>query len=141
MELYKESQKKDHCGVAPLKVDDVVINDNLTKAETLNNYFTSVFTPVASQVLPEIHEEMKPDINPILVETNGVLELLQSLNVHKACGPDEIPARLLKEACKEIVQQCTVPLDWKRANIVPLFKKGDRSTLVITDLFHLPASV
>ena len=121
-----------------MHVDDVVINDNLTKAETLNNYFTSVFTPVASQVLPEIHEEMKPDINPILVETNGVLELLQSLNIHKACGPDEIPAHLLKEA-KEIapslsfifqasLQQCTVPLDWKRANIVSLFKKGDRST-------------
>ena len=36
------SQRKDHCGVAPLKVDDVVINDNLIKAETLNNYFTSV---------------------------------------------------------------------------------------------------
>ena len=136
---FIKSQRKDHCGVAPLKVDDVVINDNLTKAETLNNYFTSVFTPVASQVLPEIHEEMKPDINPILVETNGVLELLQSLNIHKACGPDEIPAHLLKEACKEIapslsfifqasLQQCTVPLDWKRANIVPLFKKGDRST-------------
>ena len=82
---------------------------------------------------------MKPDINPILVETNGVLELLQSLNIHKACGPDEIPAHLLKEACKEFapslsfifqasLQQCTVPLDWKRANIVPLFKKGDRST-------------
>ena len=62
---------------------------------------------------------MKPDINPILVETNGVLELLQSLNIHKACGPDEIPAHLLKEACKEIapslsfifqasLQQCTV---------------------------------
>ena len=82
---------------------------------------------------------MKPDINPILVETNGVLELLLSLNIHKACGPDEIPSHLLKEACKEIapslsfifqasLQQCTVPLDWKRTNIVPLFKKGDRST-------------
>jgi len=82
---------------------------------------------------------MRPEINPILVETNGVIELLQSLNVHKACGPDGIPANLLKEACKEIapslsfifqasLQQCTLPLDWKRANIVPLFKKGDRST-------------
>ena len=83
---FIKSQGKDHCGVAPLKVNDVVINDNLTKAETLNNYFTSVFTSVPSQVLPEIYEEMKPDINPILVETNGVLELLQSLNIHKACG-------------------------------------------------------
>ena len=53
---FIKSQRKDHCGVVPLKVDDVVKLKYL-----INNYFTSVFTPVASQVLPEIHEEMKPD--------------------------------------------------------------------------------
>ena len=25
------------------------------------------------------------------------------------------------------MQQCTLPADWKEANVVPLFKKGDRS--------------
>ena len=119
----------------------------LLKLKHLTTTLPQYLPPVASQILPEIHEEMKPDIIPILVETNGVLELLQSLNIHKACGPDEIPAHLLKEACKEIapslffifqasLQQCTVPLDWKRANIVPLFKKVTDPLLVITDLFH-----
>ena len=31
------------------------------------------------------------------VEANGVAEQLKSLEVHKAAGPDEIPAQLLKE--------------------------------------------
>ena len=86
-----------------------------------------------------IHEQSKPDINPILVETNGVLELLRALDVHKACGPDGIPANLLKETCEEIapslsfifqasLQQCIFPIDWKKANVAPLFNKGDRSS-------------
>ena len=135
---YSKSQKKDHCGVAPLKVNDVVINDSLVKAQTPNEYFTSVFTPVTTETPPELHVRSAPDINPIIVDTNGVSELLQSLDIHKACGPDGIPAHLLKET-REIIspslafisqaslQQCSLPLDWKRANIVLLFKKGDIS--------------
>ena len=121
--------------MAPLKVNDVVINDTLVKAHTLNEYFTSVFTPITKETPPELHVQSALDINPIIVDTNGASELLQSLDIHKACG---IPAHLLKET-REIIspslafifqaslQQCSLPLDWKRANIVPLFKKGDHS--------------
>ena len=83
--------------MAPLKVNDAVINDSLVKAQTLNKYFTSVFTPVTTETPPELHVQSALDINPIIVDTNGVSELLQSLDIHKACGPDGIPARLLKE--------------------------------------------
>ena len=129
---FIKRQKKDYCGVAPLKVDNTVINDSSAKAQVLNEYFSSVFTPVSAEDLPEIHEQPKPDINPILVEFNGVLELLKTLDVHKASGPDGIPAHLLKEASGEIapsltfifqasMQQCVPPIDWKEANVVPLF--------------------
>ena len=39
-------------------------------------------------------EPLIPDIDPIQVDTNGVVELLKSLEVHKVAGPDEIPAQL-----------------------------------------------
>jgi hypothetical protein len=60
---------------------------------------------------------------------------------HKATGSDEIPARLLKETARIItpsicklfnksLQQGTVPQahaqDWKLANVVPIYKKGDK---------------
>jgi len=88
--------------VAPLNINDVIINDSLLKVQTLNEYFTSVFTPVTTATPPEMHEQFTPDINPIVVDTNGVSELLQSLDIHKACGPDGIPARLLKET-REVI--------------------------------------
>ena len=60
--------------------------------------------------------------------------MLRTLDAHKASRPDGMPAHLLKETCEEIapsltlasMQQCTLPIDQKEAN-VPSFKKGDRS--------------
>ena len=79
-----------------------------------------------------------PDIEPLRIDINGVVELLKNLKPHKAFGPDEIPAYLLKETSKEItpvltftfqasLQQSSIPSDWKKATVVPLFKKGDRA--------------
>ena len=72
------------------------------------------------------------------IHVNGVVKLLRGLKAHKATGPDAIPARLLKEAADQLapiltsiyrasLQQATVPEEWKKANIVPIFKKGDHS--------------
>ena len=73
---YIKSQRKDHCGVAPLKVDDSIINDISTKAQVLNDYFSSVFTAETEETLPMMNDALKPDIDPIHVENNGVLEML-----------------------------------------------------------------
>ena len=70
--------------MAPLKVDGTVYNDSLDKARILNNYFTSVFTPITMETPPPMSEPVIPDIDPIQIETNGVVELLQSLVAHKA---------------------------------------------------------
>ena len=77
---YITSQRKDHCGVAPLKVDDSIINDS--KAQVLNDYFSSVFTPETEETLPMMNDEPKPDIDSIHIENNGVLEMLRTLDVH-----------------------------------------------------------
>jgi len=79
-----------------MKVDGVVYNSSFDKARILNNYFTSVFTPITMETPPPMSEPLVPDIGP---KTNGVVELLKFLEAHKAVGPDEIPAHLLKEFC------------------------------------------
>ena len=74
----------------------------------------------------------------IIVGTAGVLKLLQAIKVDKATGPDGIPGNILKLCAPELAKvftllfqasldQGVVPPDWKRANIVPVFKKGDKS--------------
>ncbi len=59
------------------------------------------------------------------------------MNVHKASGPDEISHRMLKESSNTIcrplsllfnrsLQEGVYPDKRKCANVMPLFKKGDR---------------
>ena len=75
-----------------------------------------------------------PDIT---VTKEGVEKLLKKINPSKACGPDMIPARILRDMVEEISQILTtlfqrtidlgeLPEDWKSANVSPIFRKGDR---------------
>ena len=77
-----------------------------------------------------------PDIN---IHVNGVAKLLRGLRAHKATGPDEVPAHLLKEAADQLApslttvfrasyNQSTTPVEWRSANIVPIFKKGNHAS-------------
>jgi len=69
-----------------------------------------------------------------------VQKALGSLKSVKSSGPDNIPARLLKEGAAEIAPsltrlfnlsllQASVLAAWKEAHIIPLHKKGDRSNV------------
>ena len=112
------------------------------RAEILNNQFTSVFTTEdPSKPLPDIGPSPRPKVADISIQQNGVLKLLQRLNRHKATGPEEVSAKLLKETAQQVapaltlllqasLDQGTIPEKWKAANITPLFKKGDRSVAV-----------
>ena len=71
------------------------------------------------------------------IQTESARKLLQELNPHKATGPDNIPANLLKLTALQIapllvlvfiasVNQGKLPDDWKLAYITPILKKGNR---------------
>ena len=66
---------------------------------------------------------------------------MSNLNVHKACGPDQICPRLLKEGAEQLLpslvkifnkslDEGVLPLDWVSANITPVYKKGDKHLVV-----------
>ena len=68
----------------------------------------------------------------------GVSKLLDGIKVNKASGPDNIPARVLKESADATtpILQCifqksidtrTLPQDWCEANVSPIYKKDGRS--------------
>ena len=99
------------------------------KAQLLNSYFTLVFTPHSLESLTVTHDSPFPDIPTVSVDANGVLKLLNELDVSKTNGLDKIPAHLLKLCNIELapmltfifqvsIQQSRVPSDW---NIVPIF--------------------
>ena len=77
-------------------------------------------------------------VNHLMVGEEGVFRLLTSLQVHKAMGPDELPTRPLLKEYAELTPVFTlfyqtslgqdiIPDDWKIANGIPTFKKGDRN--------------
>ena len=59
------------------------------------------------------------------------------LDITKACGPDRIPSRLLKECANEItlslcmmfntlLKTACLPKEWKEANVTPVHKKDSK---------------
>ena len=76
-----------------------------------------------------------PEIN---ISQNGLLKLLKNLKPGKAAGPDRLKPLLLRELREEIapiikvifdrsLQTGKLPADWMTANVMPVFKKGDKS--------------
>jgi hypothetical protein len=52
--------------------------------------------------LPDLGISPTPEMNKITINTEGVQNLLQHLKPNKATGPDDIPAKFLKEVSIEI---------------------------------------
>ena len=76
-----------------------------------------------------------PEIN---MNLNGIIKLLSNLRPDKAAGPDEIKPIVLRELRIEIAPVIQLifekslatgklPSDWTKANVTPIFKKGEKS--------------
>ncbi len=127
---YVKALRQDNYGVSPLKNNGILYSDNKNKADILNQQFASVFTQEDMSDMPDLGPSPHPHILDISISVAGVAKLLNSLNPNKAAGPDEVPARLLKECADQVfnasLHQRTVPWDWRKATVMPLFKKGER---------------
>lgn len=137
---FIKARRTDHCGVAPLTQDGLVCADNVGKANMLNRYFNSVYTKELLHNMPILTESKYADMPEMEITIEGVVNLLQKLKPFKACGPDQIPNRILKEVANEIApalqllyrssfRQAKLPDEWKHAYVTPIFKEGDRSTV------------
>ena len=57
--------------------------------------------------IPDLGQSDFPAVDKIHVTCDGVLKLLQNIEVKKATGPDNLPARVLKEFAEEITPVLT----------------------------------
>ena len=86
---------------------------------------------------PELVEgDGEQNVVPIICK-EMVGDLLQHLDVRKSMGPDGIHTRVLRELAEELVKPLSivyqqswlsgeVPIDWRLANVTPIYKKGRR---------------
>lgn len=136
---YLRSKRKNKEMVGPLRGEDgKLLTGDREKAELLNTFFASVFSKKENGVQPEQHRadeamgEMQFQMGKEVVK-----EYLAALNEFKSLGPDELHPRVLKELAETISEPLAiiferswrigeVPADWRRANVVPIFKKGKK---------------
>jgi len=135
---YIKALRKDPTGNPPFRLQNQLVTDAKEKADALNNQFYSVFTDEDLSDIPECNDDkMNPNVPLITFSEDGIKHQLSTLDTQKAPGPDCIPAYVLHHCAAEIAPILTVifsqslntgevPSDWLRANVVPVFKKGDR---------------
>ena len=125
----------------PCIVDgDRVATTNSEKAEILNTFFTAQSTippaPPDHQLPPFQYLTNSPQ-KIIQTTPYEVYKILTHLNPNKACGPDLISNKILRECAISLSEpladlfnksfnQGVFPQPWKHANVTPIFKKGDR---------------
>src|SRR5215813_11252394 len=134
---YVNCKRANKPPVGPLKNGTGnIIDDNSGMAEELNIFFSSVF--LSTGRLSELFYLNSDGIlNTVDFSRDKVLKAICSLKPTKAPGPDSVYPRFLIEGAEELAEALSsifdssmrtgvVPRDWRHANVVPIFKKGDR---------------
>ena len=91
-----------------------------------------------SDTSPDSRQNPSTTMPQIDISLNGLLKLLKNLKPGKAAGPDRLKPLLLRELREEIapiikiifdrsLQTGKLPAEWLTANVMPVFKKGDKS--------------
>ena len=108
-------------------------------AECLNEYFSSVFTreDISSLPVPDAKfQEAKSDyLVQLIVTPEMVANKIKARKDNKSPGVDGILPKLLMETVEQMsiplarvfnssLKDGVVPVEWKEANIIQLFKKG-----------------
>ena len=107
-----------------------VARDELSKANLFNDYFLRTFNQDTYE-LPNINGFINDNLRNLILTQNDVLKVLLNLKVNKAQEIDGIWAiffncsltlvsSLTKLFNLNIEREC-LPLEWKSANVIPIF--------------------
>lgn len=138
-------RKSNKSTINSLVVDDETINDPKKICNNFNSFFAEIGPQLAKNI-PDVDHSFtdyltKTESKFSFEEINSleVQQLLSKLNIAKANGLDNIPARLLKE-CPDLISESLTqifnesiktgifPTDWKRARVTPLYKNSGERT-------------
>ena len=136
---YIKKKSKGRSAVGPLKNEkQEIVTDDGEMANLLNDFFSSVFTRENGAQTPPAEATDAPAMSRVRITEWEVRKKIRRLRQEAATGPDEMGPRLLQELENELAKPLTaifrasmetgeVPEDWKKANVVPIHKKGPKS--------------
>ena len=107
-----------------------LFNDSFLETSTLN-------APPTATLDDDPTPDTDNELEFITIKEHDVKDILSTVNTTKAYGPDDLSPRLIKEAGSTIVKVLTrlfnlslakgiFPTMWKRANVLPIFKKAEQ---------------
>ena len=101
--VKEETKSKSNIGDLRDKIGELKTEDQ-EKVEILNYFFASVFTVEGDSEMPNFEQKVKNEdcMNQIVINAEKVLKQLKTLNISKACGPDNRHPFFLKECTDEI---------------------------------------
>ena len=128
--------------IPPLYHNGKFITDFRQKAELLNPIFAGQCSILlnSSKLPTNLAPQTDQSLTCINFSQDDILKIIQNLNPNKAHGPDKLSIRMIKICGKSlykhlemIFKSCIIkgeyPCDWKKANVVPVHKKGDKQSL------------
>ena len=106
------------------------------KANILNSCYASVFC--CDHNIPKI--QLANSGETFITNTKGTRKRLAKTGRNKLVGPDGVPGGILKlgreamtpylaRLLETSLNNTTIPSDWKKATVVPIYKEGDRSAV------------
>lgn len=135
--------RKDQSTIPFLSYNDMTAQDDSGKANMLNEFFSecfnSVLPPLSNQEKLSLRQPAEECPEELLFTESEVLHLLQTIDVSKATGPDNVSGRMLKATAANIAPSITkifnqsiktgeFPQTWKRSNVAPVPKSSNKSS-------------
>jgi hypothetical protein len=113
-----------------------LITDSVDKANNLNNFYASVFS--FERDIPAMISTYSD--KPFTIKIAIIRKRLAMIGRNKSVGHDGIPGAILKmdggamfpyvaRLLDMMINNGTIPRDWKRDTVVPIHKGGDRSVV------------
>ena len=128
--------------IPPLLINDKLISDFEIKSNLFKKFFASQCTPLdnSSKITENETYITNTRLSSIEFDKKGIINVIRSLSVGKAPGYDNISIRTLKICDSTFVEPLSImfnncinqslfPNIWKRSNICPICKKGNKQII------------
>ena len=138
---FARENKKLVCNIGPLQNKDGELTDDPENmANILQDQYASVFSDPDSlkKCLPTLNVPLNSILENIDFTEKHIIEAINEIDAHAACGPNDIPAIVLKN-CKvnlahpilllwkhSLDSEC-VPITYKTQIITPVYKKSSKA--------------